>query len=353
MRPFLIILSFISLIMLTACPSTPKPEDDQAVTHARRIRVYTLDWHLQSGFTSAVISEFERQNDCAIEITSFQTTADLIAAIESLTETDTLDVVFGLDNAFTKSNDLSAHFISDHGISLDKIERRTRNETESFLIPYAQSNLALLYNTKLIDDPPESFGELQDARFMNQLITFDPSNSGIGRAQLLWSIALFGEYGYEQLWSSLRKNIHGTVNTWNDGLELLKRGEAGLMFGFSGTGTWLSESESTASKVEVNRFREGGFKYVEYAAIHRQSRERDLAIRFVEHLIDPVIQLHTIYKLGLFPANETTTMPVKYASIPLSSYVLNDRLSREMVREAIQTWLLNWERLFSYAYTRF
>ncbi|MBM4402981.1 MAG: thiamine ABC transporter substrate-binding protein [Candidatus Cloacimonetes bacterium] len=347
-----ILLIIIVLFGITACPSGKDQLPEAEITPVHKIRIYALDWHQQSGFNSAVISEFERQNRCAVEVISFPTTAELLAALEKVSAEDSLDVVLGLDNAFSLSTDLSAYFRSDHDISLSRIERRIRNEAEPFLIPYARANVALLYNQRVINDPPESFGELQDSRFMNQLICLDPAVSGVGRTHLLWSLALFGEDGYRQLWSSLRKNIRGNVKSWNEGLSMLQKGEAGLMIGFSGTEIWLSETDPARSNVKASRFKEGSYQYVEYSAIHHLSPQPELSAKFIEHLIDPVTQLHTIYKLGLFPVNDTTIMPAKYASIPFSTYVLNDRLSNDAVREGMEGWLLFWEHLFSYGFTR-
>ncbi len=344
--------ALVIMILITACPSSHKDAETQALDPIHKIRVYTLDWHQDSGFITAVASEFERNQRCSVEVVTFKSTADLIAAIESASPSDSIDIVLGLDNTFAISADLSSFFITEHGIVMNRIERRIRNDAEPFMIPYAHGNLALLYNDKVIADPPRTFGELQDSRFMNQLITLDPSRSGIGRSHLFWTIALFGQNGFEQLWGSLRKNVYRQADSWNEGIEMLQKGQAGLMIGFSGTAIWLSERQPSESRVKVSRFKEGSFQYVEFAAIHRNTPYPVMARKFVEHLIDPVTQLHTLYKLGLFPANEATTMPVKFSTVPFTSYVLNDRLVKDTPRENIETWLNFWERLFSYSFVR-
>lgn len=65
----------------------------------------------------------------------------------------------------------------------------------------------LIYNTSLVKTPPQSFGELQDAKYLSQIAICDPQTSGLGRSMLFWSVALFGTQGYEHLLEELTEKI--------------------------------------------------------------------------------------------------------------------------------------------------
>ncbi|MEN6444417.1 MAG: thiamine ABC transporter substrate-binding protein, partial [Candidatus Cloacimonas sp.] len=216
------------------------------------------------------------------------------------------------------------------------------------LIPFAYSNLSLVYNVSLIKNPPQSFGELQDAKYLAQIAICDPMVSGLGRATLLWSVALFGPDGYEYMWQSLRKNIYKTYSNQSEALEALKKGECSLMIGYNTTSAFLQEMDPMNRNFEISMLKEGSFQYIESIGIHRGTQKSALCSKFVDHLLSAETQKMVIYKMGMFPANRKTLLPMHFSAIPFITYSVNDRISNNLIQEQIFYWLDFWERLFGY-----
>jgi len=75
-----------------------------------------------------------------------------------------------------------------------------------------------------------------------------------------------------------------------------------------------------------------------------------MATAFIKYLIEPEAQLMVIYKLGLFPANSKTMLPIRFARIPISSFTVNRRLTETEIKESIPVWLEFWDQLFNNRY---
>jgi len=189
---------------------------------------------------------------------------------------------------------------------------------------------------------------LQDAKYLSQIAICDPQTSGLGRTMLFWSVALFGTEGYEHLWKSLRKNIYKTYPNYNETLKTLNRGECSFIIGYNTTPAFLQELDPLNNKFEVSMLKEGSYQYIEAIGIHRGTKKSSLCNKFVNHFLSSEAQKMVIYKLGMFPANRKTLLPMHFSTIPFITYCVNDRLPQSIIKEQINTWLDFWERLFGY-----
>ncbi len=94
--------------------------------------------------------------------------------------------------------------------------------------------------------------------------------------------------------------------------------------------------------------KEGSYQYIEAIGIHRGTKKSSLCNKFVNHFLSSEAQKMVIYKLGMFPANRKTLLPMHFSTIPFITYCVNDRLPQSIIKEQINTWLDFWERLFGY-----
>ena len=150
------------------------------------------------------------------------------------------------------------------------------------------------------------------------------------------------------MWKSLRKNIYKTYPDYNETLETLKRGECSFIIGYNTTPAFLQELDPLNNKFEVSMLKEGSYQYIEAIGIHRGTKKSSLCNKFVNHFLSSEAQKMVIYKLGMFPANRKTLLPMHFSTIPFITYCVNDRLPQSIIKEQINTWLDFWERLFGY-----
>lgn len=329
--------------------SCSKEGDKQAnKNYKHKLVLYATEEFRKSGFEHSIVPDFQNKHNCKLEVVLFPNTAELCNAVKDKKNYGKYDLAIGIDNSFAVSETLAAYFVPPESFNEDSLIKETMFDPSLRLIPFAYSNLSLVYNVSLIKNPPQSFGELQDAKYLAQIAICDPMVSGLGRATLLWSVALFGPDGYEYMWQSLRKNIYKTYSNQSEALEALKKGECSLMIGYNTTSAFLQEMDPMNRNFEISMLKEGSFQYIESIGIHRGTQKSALCSKFVDHLLSAETQKMVIYKMGMFPANRKTLLPMHFSAIPFITYSVNDRISNNLIQEQIFYWLDFWERLFGY-----
>ena len=193
-------LFYLPLIFLLACTpagekaQTPKQSDSSAV-----LRLYATQQFRTSGLERTVLEDFTKKHKCSVEVRLFDDASQLIKAIAS--QPDSIDVVFGLPDSFASSDSLNAHFLPYLPAHKDALNRVLFTGHPMHLTPYGFSYLSVIYNSSLTQ-PPTSFGQLQDDRFIKQITVLNPKYSGPGRATVHWIVSLFGDRKSTRLNSS-------------------------------------------------------------------------------------------------------------------------------------------------------
>ncbi len=338
-------LPLVVLLAIGGCKGGSKDASGDKLP-LTRLNVFALEEIRSSGFEGAVLREFAKKHNCEVQLTLFPDQSSLLEALHREENRGRADLALGIDNSFALSDSLLSVFEPASELKLEQLNHDIIRDEQRRIVPYAYSNLAIIYNEDIFPDPPQSFGELQDARFYSQLAVCDPQTTGLGRNTLFWTRAIFGEAGYEQLWQSLRKNVRKVFDSPAAALEGLKSGDCGLMLGFISTPAWIEELNQSEKRFKYSVPKEGSFQYVEYAGLCKNATNSAEAVKLVQFLIDPDVQRQMMYQLGLLPVNARTGLPVRFASIPLSSYTLNRRLDKDTVREGLPRWLDAWYRIF-------
>ncbi len=340
-------LAFSLFLLLFACQKQDSPNNPKSA-YKHKLVVYCTDSFRRSGLESATVPDFSRKNSCALELVQFRNAGELSQAIKNQANYGKFDLAIGMDNSFAVSESLAKFFVPPENIDYEQLNSECLSDPEHRLIPYAYANLALIYNQQAINPAPQSFGELQNAKYLSQMAICDPHESGVGRATLFWSLGLFGTEGYEHLWKSLRKNIYKSYADRNEALEALKRGECNLLISLNTIPAYLEELDPQNRKFGVSMLKEGSYQYTENIGIHRGSRESALASKFIRHFLNADTQKMIVYKLGMFPANRKTLLPLHFSAIPFNSYSVNDKLTPALINVQLNAWLDFWDRLFGF-----
>jgi thiamine transport system substrate-binding protein len=314
----------------------------------KALNILTLNRISSSGFLKQIIPAFEQANNCRVVLTSCPSSAELLKIVHNEKELRRYDLVVGLDNCFLNGPEDYALFV---GTDVQRKHPANPNylfDKSGRIIPYGYGYLAILYNETKVNPAPESFGELQDSRFLNQMVVCDPRTSGIGRATLLWTIALFGNQGYQQFWKSVKKNIYTVKDSWQEALDVLQTQTCGMTFGFTGTPALITETQTNPAPIQLSLLQEGSFLYVEAAAIPRKAKRKNLAEAFLISLLAPDKQSYVAYDLGLFPVNDSAPLPTSFSAAPYTAIAVNDQLRQENPSANLDSWLKFWDRLFSH-----
>lgn len=339
---FLLTLAFLALLGI-ACQK-PKPEVKQLPPRTK-LQIFALDEIRTSGFETVVLKDFADQHNTALKLTLFPDFPALLTALNSPENRGKVDLVLGVDNAFAITDSLLDAFSPVPEVALTEISFEVPKDPSRRLIPYAYSHMALVYNAKVVSQPPQSFGELQDSRFYSQLAICDPLTTGLGRSSLLWSVSLFGDGGFDQLWTSLRKNIRKVYPDRWVALEALRKGECGLMLGLQSAPAWVAEFFPAESNIQAVIPQEGSYLYVESAALCNGAPNRATGLDFLRYLISADVQKFVMFKLGLLPVNGRTPLIRTFEAIPKNAFAHNQRLNKNLAREQLPLWLESWNRM--------
>lgn len=340
------IFLFVLLPFMFLCLSCRKGDSPQRKLPPRtELSIFALQSLRSTGFEQVVLKDFATRQNTKLKLTLFANLPELLAALNAPQNKGQVDVVLGLDNSFALSDSLLDPFSPIPEVPLTELSFEVPKDATKRLIPYAYGYLALLSNPKLVAQPPQSWGELQDARYYSQLAMCDPLTDGMGRSTLLWSIALFGDSGFEQLWISLRKNVRKVYPDRWSALEALRKGECGLMLGWQSAGAWINELWPQEKSPEAIVPQEGSLQYVESAALCGLAPNRALAVDFLNYLISADAQKFVMYKLGLLPVNGRTQLISSFRAIPQNVYAHNQRLNQNLAAERMPVWLETWTRL--------
>jgi len=355
----LLLTMLLGLIILSGCgreeTKTKTQPGAKSQNPPSEMSVWGLTRLRASGLDQTLFAEFSKKYNCKINLHLFDTLPDLLDSLAHIdsTQTGSCDLIMNLDSSFTSNEETRALFSPLPEISTLQLSRDLILDPQKRLIPYGYANLGVIFNTRQFPKGPESFGELQDARYFRQLGICDPKTSGVGRSTLYWSLALFGARGYEYLWKSVRKNVQEVYSDYESGLAALKNGKISMLIGYNTTPAWLEESQQTDKSFQYSMLKEGAWQYSELAGVPLRSTRPAMAAAFIKYLTEPEAQLMIIYKLGLFPANSKTMLPIRFARIPISSFVVNRRLSEAQIQAGLPVWLEFWDELFSNRYPAF
>ncbi len=343
----LIAVSLTSFACKKAKP-TPKATPDK-VYPASELTIYVTDRFRSSGLEGTIIPDFSKKFNCKINLVLRGDTADLASSL-NVPDSVGVDLVLGLTNSFAVSDSLLDWFEPYALNSATSLARDAKFDGSNRLIPYGYSYLSLVYDTRQLSSPPTSFGSMQDATYISQMAICDPNRSGLGRATLLWLRALFGERGHEVAWSSLRKNIGMAFASQEEAIAALKEGRYAMILAYNTLPAMFTEQDSETNYFKSQMLEEGSFRYIETAGIHKNRRNPEMAKLFIDHLLSPSSQKMMMYKLGLFPANSKTALPMSFSRVPVYSFSVDNRLTPEQISTGLGTWLGYWNNLFNLRY---
>ncbi len=344
MRNWLCII--LGLMLLSACGKGEVKEKAKPSKASGVLKVWAVESFRKSGLEAVLIPDFEKQHNCRVDLQLFESRIELAAALKA--DSAATDLVLGIDNALAASDRLWEYFITHKAEDFPTLIRESITDASYRLIPYAYSYVALIYNTRLVDSPPKSFGEMQDAKYFRQIALPDPQLSAWGAAFMHYIVSMFGEEGYEHLLRALRKNVYRSYGNDSLALDAVLSGECSMMFAMFSTAAWMKELESGEPEIKMQVFKEGSYLFTESAGIHKRAQNTALAEAFLKHLNGESAQKMVLYKTGLLPTHKKVMLPMAYSNLPLSVYALNDRLDRDTIANQQQTWLEVWQQVMSF-----
>ena len=207
------------------------------------------------------------------------------------------------------------------------------------LIPYQWGFFAIIYNREKIK-PYSCWEDLALRAPLRSLILEDPRSSTVGLGFLSWTRLILQDR-WPTFMRRLRPKILTVTRGWSDAYGLFLRGEAPMVFSYSLSEAWhhLEKKEMKYSAMIFDK--EGHHVQVEAAGILRNSRQKELAKKFISFLLEPRQQKLLALHSWMYPARpEGTDLPKVFH--PLAQLPMIREFSFTTIREKQASWVSTW-----------
>jgi thiamine transport system substrate-binding protein len=345
-----LLMSSILIFSISACGNQ---SSNNSLTPDSQPSILNVMTHDSFTANENLIAQFESDNNVTVNfLLSGDTGAALNRAI--LTKgSPQADVFFGVDNTFL-SRALNENIFEPYNSpNLENIDASFQIDSENRVIPVDYGDVCINYDKAYFSDKglkiPTSLSELLLPEYKGMLVVENPATSSPGLAFLLTTIAEFGEDGYLDFWKGLRENNVIVVNDWETAYYSNFSASSGkgnqpmvVSYGSSPPAevifaeTVLVDAP-TASIIAPNTC----FRQIEFVGILRGTKQRELAEKFIDFLLDIPFQEDLPMQMFVFPTNRNAKLPVefeKFAQIPETPAVLD----MDLIGQNREKWIQDW-----------
>ena len=311
-------------------------------TLSKSLTIYTYSsFNSEWGPGPKVFPIFEKQCDCKLNIISFSDTGQLLARFLLEQKNPKADLLLGLNDTHLPKLQTLDLFSSYTGKNYNKLAKKLHLDKGRKFIVFDYGNLAFIYDSEKISDPPKSLDDLLDSRFKDKIVIESPISSAPGLSFLHWTIKKYGENEFSNYWEKLTPNLISISNSWSAAYGMFTKGETPLVLSYTTSPAYHLINEKV-SKFKAAIFENGHYPQIEFATIVKSSKRKKTAQKFMDFLLSPEFQniipttnwMYPAIKYQQLPAAFNSTKSIK--SIPL----LDSKLIQKNQRKWLKTWSL-------------
>lgn len=303
-------------------------------------KVLTIYMYESLGWISQnVVPAFEKRNNCTIKIVRFADAGNILARIKLEKNKPSADCVLGLTQPLVilaKKNDLLSQYRSKN---LARVSRPELIFDAEYAAPFDYGALAFVYQPEKLTSTPVSFADFSALK--KSIILEDPRASSTGQDFLLWTVAVYGK-DWKNFWKGFKPAVLTVAPGWGEAFAKFEAGEAPVMLSYATDGAYAWHNyKSTKYRACIPS--EGAFVQVEAACVLKGARNRELAERFADFMLDEEVQKEIPLNQWMFPAAKTALPEsFKYAIYPKKVISLPER----EIADNLEKWIKEWEDLF-------
>jgi len=331
---------FFVILLITSCT---QDRSEKSSLPTEELTIYYTQNLLNFEFWDEIFADFSSKAGFLIKTRSFSDSWELMQFYKNERDSsETVDLFLGIDNFILpdlQESDLiqPLKIIKSGEIEIDWDQSQD-------LFPLAYSYLGFIYNSEFLQDPPLTFGAMQDGIWKDSIIMFDPRNNSIGRGMLLWSVAAFGNNGYGHFLRSIKNNIFSNCSNFDNAYSQFLAREAPLVLALSTTSCYHNLQDSTNIYRSVIPT-EGGFLYVWGAAAVKGTGNSNKIRQLYNYLHQTEFQAEIPLNLWMYPVVKDIKIPKVYSSCSKPVKILTIDLSRRNYKSNLGIWLKKWKKI--------
>ncbi len=196
---------------------------------------------------------------------------------------------------------------------------------------------------------PATLDDLLKPEYAGLLVVENPATSSPGLAFLLATIAKYGDPGYLDFWAALRDNGVTVVDGWNTAYYTNFSASSGhgpqplvVSYASSPAAEFIFADPPVEESPTASILGPGAcYRQIEFVGILSGTRNRALAEKFVDYMLDVTFQEDIPLQMFVYPVNASATLPpefVRWAQVPEQPASLDPALVAAHRDEWIARW---------------
>ncbi len=340
-------------ILLAACLFLYAALFSHSVLSSEKPRTITILTHDSFSVSKHVIEAFEQAHQATVRLIKAETAgAALDQALAFRRRSPAADIVYGLDNTMM-GRALEAGIFEPYASPLlNQIPQEFKLDPENRLLPVDYGDVCLNYDKKWFARrglaPPGSLKDLTRPMYEGLTVVENPMTSSPGLAFLLATIAHFGEDQFLDFWADLRDNDLLVVDGWKQAylghFSAASKGSRPIVISYaSSPAAEVFYAEHRIYEAPSAAITDSGmsFRQVEFVGIVKGARNKELARRWVDYMLDTPFQKDIPLQMFVFPVNPKAPLPdlfTRYARVARKPIYMPVEKIQKNRRKWVEAW---------------
>ena len=306
--------------------------------YAEKLTIYTYDSFVSEWGPGPIIEKiFEEKHNADLEFVAVDSAATLLNKVILEGDTTKADIVLGLDmNLFDlaeQSELFTTHNINDIN---NLINLPLKWESNKF-VPYNYGYFSFVYNEANLESPPRSMDELINSTNA-RIVIQDPRTSTPGLGLLTWMKALYGDKAGDE-WKKLNKKIISVTKGWTDAYyNFFMAGEADMVLSYT-TSPAAHIMFEERYDILATTFEEGNYITIEFAGILNNSKNKDLANKFLNFMLSEEFQSVIPSTNIMYPVTNIKDLPEAFDKLEVPKFI---QMDPKEINKNKEKWIDEW-----------
>jgi len=306
--------------------------------YAEKLTIYTYDSFVSEWGPGPIIEKiFEEKHNADVQFVAVDSAATLLNKVILEGDTTKADIVLGLDmNLFDlaeQSGLFSTYNIDDINNSLNL----PLNWESTKFVPYNYGYFSFVYNEANLESPPRSMDELINSTNA-RIVIQDPRTSTPGLGLLTWMKALYGDKAGDE-WKKLNKKIISVTKGWTDAYyNFFMAGEADMVLSYT-TSPAAHIMFEERYDILATTFEEGNYITIEFAGILNNSKNKDLANKFLNFMLSEEFQSVIPSTNIMYPVTNIKDLPEAFDKLEVPKFI---QMDPKEINKNKEKWIDEW-----------
>ena len=326
-----LLLTFIMLAVLSVSASAYENEEWYKGSEGTTINVFNWGEYVSDTYEDGLIdvnAEFEKLTGINVNYVTYESNEDLYPKIKN--GGASYDIIIPSDYMIARmiSEDMllpiDVESIPNYKYISDEYKNMYFDPENEYSIPYNVGMVGLIYNTKMVEEKPDSWSVMWDERYKGKILMIDNPRDAFAIPEKLLGYSLNTTDEKElsdvaQLLIEQKPLLQGYV--MDEVFNKMESGEAAMVPYYVGDYILMKDVNPDLDFVYP---KEGVNIFVDSICIPQCSQNYDAAIKYINFLLDPEVALSNAFYIGYATPNTGVLENPEYAEMRNNEYLYPD-----------------------------